>query len=405
MATRRRRSDEFDDFDDDDYDDDELDERYEDDDFDEPPRRRQRSRTAARGRSGSARRSSTKRRASAGGGVRNGARKSGRKKKSASGTPAWVLPASIGAGVLLLAVVVLGIVFAMSGDDDDSAKQNDTANNAGPADPGANAGGNVAPPSDPNAFAPAGNNGGNNPAGGNPAANGPIPLGRFWVVLSNFQVRDAQLLNKEISISYRVVSGRPEPGETYKIRVETGSVGLLKRYTELDVDNFAKPTGNASVRISGSGVVGSQFTAFAIKRSGGDGEPVSAKIRPGGGATSSSPPASAAQIAGGAAQGKAVALANPRVERGFAGRSVYVVDFEVIGTLQPGKRYNLIIKPGSGSGVSADITTDLRKKRGSLKVSPIGSLFGGSFEWFIESGGSGIIRTGRETVESNVVRS
>ncbi|MDA1016791.1 MAG: hypothetical protein O3A00_20325, partial [Planctomycetota bacterium] len=99
------------------------------------------------------------------------------------------------------------------------------------------------------------------------------------------------------------------------------------------------------------------------------------------------------------------ALANPRVERGFAGRSVYAVDFEVVGQLQPGKRYNLIVKPGSGSGMRADVTSELRKNRGTLKVSPFGALFGGSFEWFIESGGAGSIRTGRENIESNVVRS
>ncbi|MDA1016032.1 MAG: hypothetical protein O3A00_16445, partial [Planctomycetota bacterium] len=291
MAKRRRRTDEDDDYEDD------FDDGYEDDEgFDDRPRRRSRSSRTSRESRSSGRGTSARRGTSAQGGrpARRGSSKR-TAKKSGSGTPTWVLPAAIGAGVLLLAVVVIGVVVAMSGGDDSTNASNADANNSVAAN-SASTQNNTPPTTDPNAFAPAG---GNNPAAQPGAGDTAIPQGRFWVVLSNFQVRDAQVFNKEISVAYRVVSGRPGPGARYKIRVQTAGSGLLQKYTDLEVGNFATPTGNANVTINGTSVIGSQVTALAIKDTGGDGEPVSATIRPGGGATSSTPPASAGQIAGG----------------------------------------------------------------------------------------------------------
>ncbi len=398
MGKRRRRSDDYDD----DYDEfeDDYDDDYEDD-CDEAPRRRRSS--SSRGRRGGSSRTSSRRSGSRSGGSSRSAKS---KKKSQGGVPGWVLPVGIGAGLLLVVGVIAIVAVAMSGGGDDSSDNNHVADNTGsPSMPtgdgnqaNANGGGggqNFAPP----------------PGAAQQASYNSVPQGKFWVQLSNLSVSrapggfGAAGDAKKLTVTYRVVSGRPDPSTRYRIRILTdtlgGSVTGRAEGIDLEVNNFANPNGTVSDTVRFSFTAGSQFQAFVFHGSDHDPKLVSGRLKQGQGSSSSSPPQTAAQAAGGAASGFAIALANARRERGFAGQEVIAVDYEVTGNVG-GKRLRLIIDSGRASDSAVDVTSDIRQsKTGTLKVRAFGIF--SSAKLYIESGGGGIIRTGREKKESNTV--
>lgn len=402
--SRRRQADDYDD----DYEDD-FDDEY-DDEYDDSPRRSSRSRSS-RSRSSSRRRAGGRTSSSRAASRRSGSasrKKSSKSKSKQSGTPPWVLPVGIGVAALLMIGLGIGVAVALSGGDSDdktasndstntaNAGANNTANNAPNGDPGNQ---QVTGQNNPNNFAPGPNaNAGN--MGNQPVNNGPA---RFWVELSNLSVRSSPPFNKDVSVSYRVVSGRPKAGVRYKIFFEADGIGMTVSRAELEVGNFASPNGTASITLNSVGMAGSRFKAYAVELGGRDGTKVSGEITPGGGPSSSSPPATAGQLAGGAAAGKSIALANARRESSQFGQRAYVVDYEVIGQLDPGKRYHLIVRQsGGGNAIKVDFSSEFRRnKTGTLRATALGVAPSGSVEYYIATDVG--FRVGNENIVSNTV--
>ena len=89
-------------------------------------------------------------------------------------------------------------------------------------------------------------------------------------------------------------------------------------------------------------------------------------------------PPTVQEAAGADAEGKLVALANPRFERGRIGRNALVVDFVLQSGYEPGKVYFLVIK-GGDEEVTTQVTSDLSRATKGEKDSFGVSVIGGNF--------------------------
>ena len=117
----------------------------------------------------------------------------------------------------------------------------------------------------------------------------------------------------------------------------------MQHYTEEEVI----PQGSGTVVVSiGLGMSGSLKAYMAIKKGRQDWEPVSGEIKQGGGPTVARRPPTVQEAAGADAQGKLVALANARFEKGRIGRQALVVDYVLQKQPEPGKSYFIIIEGG-----------------------------------------------------------
>lgn len=321
------------------------------------------------------------------------------------------MPVCIGVAALLVVGIGFGVVVALSGgDEDDSVNDASTAQDSGsPNSTSASSNANIANNSpsnavtDPSALAP------------RPASNPltqtrppmPVPVvarpPRFWVQLSNLKVKRIVPVGIEITLDYRVVSGQPETGATYSIAYDIPQgMGVVNR-VEVNVDDFKKTEGTLTRQHRDTGFAGPGGYAYAIQDDHDMGIPISGELRPGSAPTSNIPPKSPAEIVGAAATGKLVALANAEVGRGING-TYYSLEYEMLGKLQPGKRYYLIVKEvGNSRAVKGDFTKELQNARiGVLGVTPTGIVPSGSLEFYIATDVGYAI--GGDTVVSNVLR-
>jgi hypothetical protein len=263
-------------------------------------------------------------------------------------------------------------------------------------------------------------------AGSEPAASAPAGVasvettpvasppksGRLWVVVKNLQVRRGFGLESEVSADWEVVQGAPDSGARYVLRVSDGESGSpIEHYIDFDV-NLSQRSGTVQGAVRGPtlGIRGG-IIAVVGKTSGGlrrdELELVSGTCRIGGTSEASAPP-TVAEAAGQDAQGKLIAIANPRSEgRGFGSlRGGWSVDYQVQGAISPGERYYWIVEDSSGDAVEFDVTTDLtfpgRAKKGTFSGTPIGpGPRGGQLKMYIERRGFGFGE--RSTVVSNTV--
>lgn len=82
-----------------------------------------------------------------------------------------------------------------------------------------------------------------------------------------------------------------------------------------------------------------------------------------------------------------------------------MVDYEVIGQVQPGKRYHLNVK-GSGGGIGGAIKVDFssefrRNKTGTLRATALGVGPSGSLQYYIATDVG--FRVGNENIVSDVL--
>lgn len=235
--------------------------------------------------------------------------------------------------------------------------------------------------------------------------------GRLWVVVKNLKVTRGFGLESEISADWQVVQGAPDPGSRYVLRVSDGENGsMIEHYVDFDV-NLTQRSGTVQGAVRGPtlGIRGGMI-AVVGKTSGlrrEELEPVSGKCRIGGSSEATAPP-TVVEAAGSAAQGKLIAIANPRRQGpGFgAPRGGWAVDYEVQGSISPGERYYWIVEDASGESVEFDVTTDLifpgRAKKGTFAGTPIGIVrLGGQLKMYIERRAIGF-QQGR-TIVSNTV--
>ena len=237
--------------------------------------------------------------------------------------------------------------------------------------------------------------------------------GRLWVVVKNLQVKSYGI-DSDVSAEWEVVQGSPEPGASYALRVSDGDdMSRIEHYVDFDV-HLSQGSGTVSEGVRGGvfGIRGGLYAVVGKRRGLGSDELdlVSGKARAGG-QSAATPPPSVVEAAGLDAQGKAIALANPRTEARRIGspRSGWAVDYEVQGNLFPGEHYDWVVEDASGDRVVFNVTTDLtfpvqQTKRGTFTGSPIGiSRLSGQLKMYIERKGIGIGPRASGEVVSNTV--
>jgi hypothetical protein len=231
-------------------------------------------------------------------------------------------------------------------------------------------------------------------------------------VVKNLQVQSFGI-DSDVSAEWEVVQGSPEPGASYVLRVSDGDgFSPIEHYVDFDI-NLSQGSGKVSEGVRG-GIFGARGVLTAVvgkKSSFGRDELdlVSGKARPGGQSEAAAPP-TVVEAAGLDAQGKAIALANPRNEARQIGspRGGWSVDYEVQGTVMPGEHYDWVVEDASGDRVVFNVSTDLtfpsRAQRGTFSGSPFGiSRLGGQLKMFIERKGIGLGPRAKGEVVSNVV--
>lgn len=221
------------------------------------------------------------------------------------------------------------------------------------------------------------------PVNAQPPVNNPAVAGQnVWVVVSNFRQTPPEpgriAFGNSYAVDFRVAIGQWDPSKKYVLYVRNPSPsGFIEHYLEVDL-----PTGNSgTVNFTpgpGFGAGGGRLQAAIAYRTGvrNEWEKVSAEITVGGQPTAATPPPTVQELAGAAAQGKLVAIANAKLERQGAAQ-VLTIDLALQG--QPdGLFYFLVGKTTSGDGVEIDITNDLRQAQPGVKKNVGGRLIGPS---------------------------
>lgn len=336
-------------------------------------------------------------------------RKAKKKKKSSGGVPTPVL---IVGGILVGTLAIGGALYAVLGG---SGGGDDVAGNDGVGSPENPAGGGS-----PESTAPVTNDGtgagqeipssANSGSTQQPNSTGsgstPAAAGRrdgVWVVLSDFKEQpNSRPISKTYQINYRVVAGTPDPSKEYVIYVGASRGSIMETYIEVPVDLQSSGTVHMPLAIGMS----TGLRAYVGWKNGVKAwEPVSGEIKPGDGPTAAQRPPTVAEAAGAAAQGKQIALANARFEKGRVGRNALVVDYEILAPLTPGKRFMLVVQ-GNGSPVNVDVSREFRTAAAGdtdkLGVSLLpGSNFPeGALRIHIETRTSMIRRDGAETISN-----
>ncbi len=353
-----------------------------------------------------------------------GKRPSKAKKKSARGGSK--LPLLIGGGIAVAALLIGGALYAIFSGGDPAGAPAVAANNPGqsPAattptqpvetEPPPSSQADDQPPAatapantiaEANALAEANQN--SAPAAGDPPMVTPQTTAtsgnQLWVVLSDFkEVPNPQSIGKAHQVNYRVVAGAPEAGKAYVLYMGS-SIGMMERYYEVPVEIQASGT----VQIPAAIGMSDDLRAYlALKKGRREWEPVSGEIAIGGQPTPPRRPPTIVEAAGAAAQGKALALANGRLEKARS-RMAVVVDYVLQKKADMGQRYFLVVS-GGGDNIEADVTMELlratvgKKDQFGLAVMPGRSFPAGDLKVYVETRKSRIRRE-PGTVASNTV--
>lgn len=348
----------------------------------------------------------------------SGKRPSKAKKKSAGGGSR--LPLLIGGGIAVVILLIGGALYAIFSGGDSPDAPAVAANNPGqspptttPTQPPAT----EPPPSTqadeqpPAASATANAVAETNQNSAPPAADPPMTTpqttaasgNQLWVVLSDFkEVANPQAIGKAHQVNYRVAAGAPETGKAYVLYMGS-SMGMMERFYEVPVEIQASGTVQIPPAI---GMAGDLRAYLALKKGRREWKPVSGEIAIGGQPTSPKRPPTIVEAAGAAAQGKALALANGRLEKARS-RMAVVVDYVLQKKADMGQRYFLVVS-GGGDNIEADVTMDLSRatvgKKGQfgLAVMPGRSFPAGDLKVHVETRKSRIRRE-PGTVASNTV--
>lgn len=210
------------------------------------------------------------------------------------------------------------------------------------------------------------------------------PTGKLWVVLSNFRTAPQQgfgSINRRFQIDYQIAAGTPSSNEKYVLHVSKSlGGGSFTQYSDIPVE--LKTSGMIEFGISPALGIGKDFVAtIAIDSGGRKWKHVSGELAPDGPATASERPPTIRELAGAAAQGKVLALANPVFERGSSPFATLTVDFELQQQIDLTRYYMLVAETSDGKQFEFDVKFTLQRlqpgtesKFSARLVGPVGQL-------------------------------
>ncbi len=210
------------------------------------------------------------------------------------------------------------------------------------------------------------------------------PNGSLWVVLSNFRTAPQQgfgSINRRFQIDYQVAAGSPSSSEKYVLHVSKSlGGGSFTQYSDISVD--LKASGTIDFGISPALGLGNDFVAtIAINSGGRKWKYVSGELALDGPATAAQRPPTIRELAGAAAQGKLLALANPVFEQGSSPFATLTVDFDLQQQIDLAGYYMLVAETSDGKQYEFDVKFTLQRlepgaesKFSARLVGPVGQL-------------------------------
>ena len=154
--------------------------------------------------------------------------------------------------------------------------------------------------------------------------------GKLWVVLSNFREAPRKgfgSINKPFLIDYQLASGTPVATSEYVLHLSHSiGGGSMHQFSDVPVKLAASGTFEFNIPISIGARTGFVAT-IALKNGPQKWQHLSGEITPGGEVTAAVAPPSVRELAGAAAQGKAVAIANPQFKSDNGPIPTLTVDF------------------------------------------------------------------------------
>jgi hypothetical protein len=203
--------------------------------------------------------------------------------------------------------------------------------------------------------------------------------GKLWVVLSNFREAPKKgfaAINKPFLMDYQIASGTPVATNEYVLHLSHSiGGGTLQQYSDVPVKLAASGTIEFVIPISISARSGYVAT-IALKQGRQKWQHFSGEIAPAGEATAAVAPPLVRDLAGAAAQGKAVAIANPDFKSGRGPIPTLTVDFVLQQPATPTGYIFLVATTPSGQKMEFDMARTLRQATVNEDSQFGGRLFG-----------------------------
>lgn len=190
------------------------------------------------------------------------------------------------------------------------------------------------------------------------------PSAKLWVVLSNFRKASKQgfgSINRRFLIDYQIAAGSVSPNEKYVLHVSKSLAGgTFKQFADTAVQ--LSSSGTIEFGLSPALGIGNDFVAsIAIPDGGRKWKYVSGELAPNGPKTAAERPPTIRELAGAAAQGKTLAIANPVFESGTGPFPTLTVPFELQQQIDVSQYYMLVAESPSGERVELDIKISLQR--------------------------------------------
>ena len=210
------------------------------------------------------------------------------------------------------------------------------------------------------------------------------PSGQLWVVLSNFREAKQQRfgsINRRWLIDYQVAAGTPSSNEKYVLHVSKSfGGGSFTQYSDVPVQ--LKTSGSIEFGISPALGIGKDFVATISIASGArQWKHVSGELAPDGPATATDRPPTIQELAGAAAQGKVVAIANAAFETGASPYATLTVDYALQQQIEIARYYMMVAETPDGQRFEFDVKFTLQRakvgdegKFNARLVGPVGQL-------------------------------
>ena len=184
-----------------------------------------------------------------------------------------------------------------------------------------------------------------------PVLDNADPGGSLWVVLSNFRTAPKQVfgaINRRFQIDYQVAAGSPSSNEKYVLHVSKSlGGGSFTQYSDTSVE--LKTSGTIDFGIHPALGIGNDFVAtIAIASGRNKWKNVSGELAPDGPATAAQRPPTIREQVGADAQGKVLALANPKFDGGSSAFATLTVDFELQQQIDLAGYYLLVAETPDG---------------------------------------------------------
>jgi|GEM_PF-206330 len=223
------------------------------------------------------------------------------------------------------------------------------------------------------------------PPDASPSSVKPLPGidagGRLWVVLSNLRESPGRTLSafrRPFLVDYQLASGTPDANSKYVLHVtSTRGSGVMTHYVDIPVD--LQPSGTVEFVTPPTFGPGNGFqVTMTLPQGRNKWDELSGNLTVGGTASVAQAPPTIQEVAGAAAQGKLLAIANPSFSTDNSPFPTLTVSFVLQQAAEPAGYYFLVVDQSSGERIEFDVSRSLRQSTVNAEGTLGGRLLGPS---------------------------